>query len=302
MPRYTYTNTDTLSPKRVTVGVLALAIILFLAIVFWPSGAARSGPPLDASKTALGAKLNDPLTHSFLETLHQVDPSQSQALHQTAEAVLAEGGTEEDLALEIVAVYGIDPFRDFEHLAQSDVTYVEKMLTLAQTELSSLSIANSKYCKFAAFEALDQMEPEAMVDEFGKMFGYNSRAYKWMLRFGIVQMQAIQDGRDNPKKYKRMSREDGLVLQEELMRLMKRRSLTQLMRQGQGNEKARRNAMKTANMCEIGADVLSAVNRLPSDLKGRMMVEMWRLRKKSAIKALGRELFGDSCRTCARIF
>ncbi|MEL7031162.1 MAG: hypothetical protein AAGL97_08840 [Pseudomonadota bacterium] len=302
MARFVTKSAGTDPSSLVTAGVVALGILLFTAIVAWPSSAPKVEPPLNAADTAIGAKLDDPLTHSFLETLHQVDPEQSRLLHETAEIVLAEGGTAADLALEIVAIYGINPFKDFEYLAQADIKYIEKMISLGQSELSALSFAKSKYCQLATYEAYDHMQSDAITDELSQAFGYNTRAYKWILRFGIVQMQAIQDGRSKPKKYERLNQADTQDLQESLMRLMQTRALNQLMSQNHRDQQAWKNAAKTMDMCEIGAEVLAAANKWPPELKGRVLVEMQRLRKKGAIKALSRELFGDSCGVCTSIF
>ncbi len=302
MKRPQVKQNHSLSPKLIVAGFVALMIILLGGIVFWPSEPPTTVPPINASETPLGAKLDDPLTHAFLDMLHQVDPEQSRLLHDKAETILAEGGSEDDLALEMVTTIGLNPLKDFKYLAQADVQLIETMISSGQSELWALSNAKSKFCQMATYEAFQHMQPDAIMAQFGRAFHYKSRAYNWMLRFGTIQMQAIQDGHANPKRYKRLSRGDAQALQEMLTETAVFKAQNKLMRLDPSNMQVWTDAAKTLDMCSIVADALSSTNRFQPAHKGPVMVEFLRLPKDTAIREMARQLYGDQCTVCDVIF
>lgn len=291
------------SPFRKTNIVTAFLALMTagisVAIVLWPS---TPPDPIDdtfLTETPLSKALDDDLTHAYLGTLHRVEPKISRDLHNTAETYIADGATQEDLAALVATTYTIDLSIGFEDLLQADMKYLEKMMRMGQSRLSSLSFHESKYCRLATLEALDQQSPEDSWTEMRQMFPYKSKAYEWMLRFSVLKLLAIEDGRNNPKSYKRMTTHDMVEIKAMAERLTRSRALSQFSTLQSASPAAQQRALKTMDLCEVGTEVLAAVNALPSDMKGRILTEMKRLRKKGAIKKMGRDLFGDSCGVCS---
>ncbi|MEL7108661.1 MAG: hypothetical protein AAGL99_05290 [Pseudomonadota bacterium] len=291
------------SPFRMANIITFIAALLtigtFVAIVMWPNAPATPADTTPLTERPLAEALNDELTHAYLTTLHRVEPKLSRELHETAEQAIADGATQDDLAIMVISAYNIGLRHGFDDFIKADVKYFEKMLKLIQTELSSLSFNDSKFCRMASLETLSQQTPEQAIAEIQTMLAYDSRTYQWVLRYSVLKLLAIDDGRTNPKSYKRMTRADKAEFQAMFMRLLRSRSFAQLSTARSASPVAQRQALKTMNLCKVGAEALAAVNNLPPDMKSRMLIELKKMQKKSEIKKQARELFGDSCGLCS---
>ena len=271
MARYSSANS---SGNLFAVLVAFLAVGLFTAIVMWPSGDPIKVVNSDLPDTPLTQALNDPETHKYLTALHRVKPNVAKRLNERADAAIADGAGNDELAALILETYSTTVEDDVKHLVSADVKHFEKMLQMSQRGLSTLSSKAPKYCRPASYLQYTHMEPQEIANEMSSLFGYGSEAYNWVLRFNVVTLEAIESGRDNPQKYQRLNSGDQMALQKTMMKMMNNPQVARLMQlQGRSEEEQKRAAM-TMNFCGLGSDLLAAVNGLPADTKSRLLGEL----------------------------
>ncbi|MEM9571457.1 MAG: hypothetical protein AAF996_08325 [Pseudomonadota bacterium] len=274
MNRLATQQTSSISPNQITVGVLALAVVLFVAIVAWPHDTHHAAPISAASP--LAAKLDDPSTQKFLAVLHRVKPERSQALHREAEAAISNGATHEELAILVLAASDLDRPEDLEHLLRADVAHIDKLLRMVQTGATALSKQAPRYCRPATYDSFQNMDAGQVVDEVTHAFSYGSRGYDWLVRFNLLTLQAVEAGRDHPKSYGRMTRKDERAVQDMFLQLLPRQQFSELIKLQGASEAAQKRAIARMNMCDVVAETLLVLNRLPKDTRGRMIGELRR--------------------------
>lgn len=271
MARYSSANS---SGNLFAVLVAFLAIGLFTAIVMWPSGDPTKIVSNELPDTQLTQALNDPETHKYLTALHRVKPNVAKRLNERADAAIAEGAGNDELAALILETYSTAVEDDVKHLVSADVKHFEKILQMSQRGLSTLSSKAPKYCRPASYVRYADMEPEEIANEMSGLFGYGSEGYNWVLRFNVVTLEAIESGRDNPQKYQRLNSGDQMAIQNTMMKMMSNPQVSRLMQlQGRSEAEQKRAAM-TMNFCGLGSDLLAAVNGLPADTKSRLLGEL----------------------------
>ena len=271
MARYSSANS---SGNLFAVLVAFLAIGLFTAIVMWPSGDPAKIVSSELPDTQLTQALNDPETHKYLTALHRVKPNVAKRLNERADAAIADGAGNDELAALILETYSTAVEDDVKHLVSADVKHFEKILQMSQRGLSTLSSKAPKYCRPASYVRYADMEPEEIANEMSGLFGYGSEGYNWVLRFNVVTLEAIESGRDNPQKYQRLNSGDQMAIQNTMMKMMSNPQVSRLMQlQGRSEAEQKRAAM-TMNFCGLGSDLLAAVNGLPADTKSRLLGEL----------------------------
>ena len=275
MASYRYSRSVKSSETLTFLGAMFLIGLVFVAIVLWPS-TPRITPPAVLGETPLSRQLNDAETVKYLNVLNRVKPELSSELHAQAEAAIADGASNDELALLVVGSYGMAVQSDFKTLMQADVTHMEKLISLTQNGLRTLSMHAPKYCQLATLEPLERKAPEQIVEELGAAFNYESRGYSWVLRFNTATLEAVENGREARNKYGRLTAADEQAMQALIMRLMTGPQASKLMRLQSLSGPDQQRAMMTMNMCDISIEGLVALNELPRDTKGRLMGELRR--------------------------
>lgn len=275
MASYRYSRSVKSSETLTFLGAMFLIGLVFVAIVFWPSPP-RIAPPAVLGETPLSRQLNDAETVKYLNVLNRVKPELSSELHTQAEAAIADGASNDELALLVVGSYGMAVQSDLKTLMQADVTHIEKLINLTQNGLRTLSMHAPKYCQLATLEPLESKSPEQIVEELGAAFNYESRGYSWVLRFNMATLEAVENGREERNKYGRLTAADKQAVQALIMRLMTGPQASKYMPLQSLSGPEQERAMKTMNMCDISIEALVALNELPRDTKGRLMGELRR--------------------------
>lgn len=273
-------QTSSISPNQITVGVLAFAAFLFVVIVAWPSGSRHAAPISVASP--LAAKLDDPSTQKFLAILHRVKPERSRSLHREAEMAISNGATHDDLAILVLSAIDSDRSEDLKHVLRADVRHIDKLLRMVQTGAAALSKQAPRYCRPATYESFQNMDAGKVSDEVTHAFSYGSRGYDWLVRFHFLTLKAVEAGRDHPKRYGRMTRKDERAVQGMLVQLIPRRQFSELIKLQGASEAAQKRAIAKMNMCDVVAETLLVLNRLPEDTRGRMIGEVRRYAEREA--------------------
>ncbi|MEO1188773.1 MAG: hypothetical protein AAFW60_06855, partial [Pseudomonadota bacterium] len=247
-------------------------------------------------------RLDDPHTLSFLNTLDRVEPKVSQQLHQDVDAAIASGASDDQLATLVVAAYGPDVFRDFDDLVRADSAYIEKIARLGQTGLAAVSRQAPRYCRMSTYEAMAQLDEQAAAQAVTQMFAYQSRSYNWSLRFAKLKLEAVEDGRNNPKKYGKLTREDEQAAFELLHRFMNSQKMQAFNRLSSLSEAEQIRALSTMNFCDLGVEFLSGFNALPGETKSRILVQANALDSEKAVESFVKDTFGNSCGVCGLVF
>ncbi len=302
MPKFV-TRSHGLDPSKVlTAGMIMLGVLLFTTIVFWPNGSQNVAGIAAINDTPLASRLDDPQTLAFLNTLNRVEPKVSQQLHQEVDDAIASGASDDQLALLVVAAYGPDVFRDFDDLVRADTAYIEKIARMGQTGLAAVSQQAPRYCRMSTYEAMMLLNEEAMAQAVTQMFAYGSRSYNWSLRFAKLKLEAVEDGRHNPKKYGKLTREDEKAAFELLRRFMNSQKMQAFTRLSSLSEAEQIRALSTVNLCDIGVEFLAGFNAVPGESKSRLLLQANALDSEKAVEKFVKETFGDSCGVCSRMF
>jgi|GEM_PF-3595175 len=284
MNQFQYQHAPSDQSNKITIGVIALAIILFFAILAWPRATPKPAQSMTASEavtpvlgpTRLGGKLNDNSTQAYLATLHRVKPLRSETLHRQAESAMSEGAGREQLAVLVLSANDRDLEQDLADLMRADVAHVDKLLAMLQTGATALSREAPQYCKLSAYDAHRGSTIGQVSNTLVSNFTYGSRGYDWLIRFDRMLLEAIEDGRNNPKSYGRLTPTDLTALQTIGTQMLTGRHLSKLTRLQSESSQVRRNALANMNLCEMLAEALPAVKRLPEETKGRAMNEIAR--------------------------
>lgn len=284
MVRY---NSTSSSGNLFAIMVAVLAIALFAIIVMWPSGAAKT-VVAKVPDTPLTQTLNDRETHQYLAALHRVKPKFANKLQARGEEAIASGATKDELAVLVLETYSTAVEEDLFYLLNADVKHIENILEMSERGLSTLSSKAPQYCRPSSYVRFALMEPDAIATEMASLLGYDSGGYHWMLQFNTATLEAIESGRDKPKKYGRLRPQDEMALQNTMMSLMSNPQVGRLMAlQGKSQTEQQRAAMNM-DFCGLGTDVLTIVNALPTETKARLLGELQHQAKGTDLKQMMR--------------
>jgi len=254
--------------------VAGLAGVLFFGILMWPSGADKPvrGAALEASP--LSTTLDDPVTHRYLAALERIKPAVAKRLNREAAAAIEAGADADAVALLVLESYSEDWEKDAKHLLRADVKYFDQMLRMTQSGFATLSSQAPRYCRLAQYQRFEHMDPDDIASEMSAFFEYGTQGYQWVMRFNLVVLEGIEDGRKSPNKYDRLNANDQRALQGKMLKLMNRPQIAQMMQLQFKSEAEQRRAMMNMNMCALANDVLGVMTTLPTETKTRLLGEL----------------------------
>lgn len=279
MVRYTTKHAGIASENLIVGLVLGLAVILFLAIVMWPSGSKAGASLHSVNTTALAAELDDARTIQYLTVLQRVDPASFRQLHTDAEAAITSGADKDELAMLVLGALGDDIVDAQVVFFKSDVKYFDEALNVTKTGLTRLSNHAPKYCRTSHYEALASSNPDEMMAEFLALIGYDSVGYKFALDLNQVLLEGIEDGRKSPNRYGRLKPKDEQAVQMLVMSMMSSPVFLNAMRTQSMAPGQQKIAMRKLNMCDLANEIITGVLGLPKDTKKRVMGEMSHMAK-----------------------
>lgn len=278
MVRYTTKQSGPSSENMFVAAVVALAIILFIAIVMWPSGGSKASPDLQSlSATPLGSQLNDPATLEYLAVLQRVKPKISRQLHAEAESEIAAGANKDDLAILVLTALSDDIEDDQKTFFRADVKYFDETLKVTQNGLKRLSAHAPQYCHMSHYQHLANSSPENVLGELSSMIGYESEGYRFLLDLSKITLEGVEDARKSPNRYGRFSSEDEDEMTQLMMGLMTNSQVTFLMSTQTMAPAAQKRALSNFNFCDLTHDVIDGIADLPQGTKKRMMGEAYRM-------------------------
>ena len=290
MPRLNQSRVNDSNQLLITVGVGLVAVILFVAIVIWPSNSEPTVEDLVLGETQLGAALNDATTNDYLQALHRANPKASAQLHAEAEAEIAAGADPDALGHMILGSYADFMEGDEKHILHADVSHWDTLVKMMQQGLKDLSNREPKYCRMSYFETLQYKSEAAITEEFSNMIGYNSHGYHWAVRAQTVVLEAVEDGRNNPKSYDRLNDADNQALQSAMIRMMQGPQASKIMRIQTMSASDQKRAMANINFCDVGVELLSLYSTLPRETRERLMGEAQRDFDRGNLEGMARGL------------
>lgn len=283
MVRYSTKSAGVSSENLIVVSVLALAVILFLAIVLWPSGSKSGAALQSASATPLALELDDAETIAYLTVLQRVEPAAARDLHKQAETAIASGADKNQLAMLVLGAMEDDLENAHNVLFKADVKYFDKILNVTKLGLARLSAHAPKFCRIAHYEALASSGSDAELTEILALLDYDSAGYKFALELNEVLLEGIEDGRNSPNNYGRLTAEDEKAFQALMMRMMANSKVANAMRIQSMPPAQQKRAFATLNICDLSNEVIAGVQGLPQDTKKRVMGEMSRMAKRGQL-------------------
>lgn len=277
MVRYSTKHASASSENFIVGLVIALAAILFLAIVLWPSESKPAPALQSVSATPLAVELNDAETIAYLTVLQRVAPQAASELHKQADAAIASGADKNELAILVLGAMGDDLENAHDILFKADVKYFDEILNVTKTGLARLSAHAPKFCRISHYEALATSGSDDALTEFLAMLDYDSAGYKFGIEFNQVLLEGIEDGRKSPNKYGRMTSEDERAFQALMMRMMSNSKVKIAMQVQSMPPAEQKRAFAKLNICDLSNEVIAGVQSLPQDTKKRVMGEMSRM-------------------------
>lgn len=283
MIRYSTKSAGASSENLIVVSVLALAVILFLAIVLWPNGSKSGAALQSASATPLALELDDAETIAYLTVLQRVEPAAARELHKQAETAIASGADKNQLAMLVLGAMEDDLENAHDVLFKADVKYFDKILNVTKLGLARLSAHAPKFCRISHYEALATRGSDAELTEILALLDYDSAGYKFALELNQVLLEGIEDGRKSPNNYGRLTAEDEKAFQALMMRMMANSKVANAMRIQSMPPAQQKRAFATLNICDLSNEVIAGVQGLPQDTKKRVMGEMSRMAKRGQL-------------------
>lgn len=261
--------------------VFAAAAVLVVALAF---AAAWFGTDLLANRSASAAE--PPQTEisesppagalaAFSSRTEQRYLKAIQRLHPQAvrdlEADIASGHLDEagrQRALQEASARAV--LDNLDHLAHVRTADLNKMLDTTITHLRRARQSRSKLCEgsfLAQFEGVSPKRAEAMM----RRAGITEAAFaQYGMEIGADMLDMLEHARRNPARHGKLNRKDEAALQGLMMSLMSDPKIMQLAMAG--NEPS---ALRDVDVCSLGISLLSAVDTLPDETKGRAWAAMF---------------------------
>jgi len=279
MKRYTTRRSGHSSENLIVVFVAGLAVVLFVAIVMWPSGSKAPVSLQAMSATPLGTELNDAATLQYLTVLQRVEPAASRRLHEAAETAITSGAGQDDLALLVLSALEDEIDDAPVTFFKADVKYFDQSLNVIKVGLSRLSSNSPRYCSASYYTALENGNPDEMLADLSGLFEYDSVGYQFALDLSKVVLEGVENGRKSPNRYGRLTEDDQQAVQGLAMRMMSNPKIANVMRIQTLPEAQQKRAMGLLNVCDISNEIIAGLLSLPQDTKKRAMGELSRTAK-----------------------
>ncbi len=247
-------------------GVIALA---FAAVMFWPSGpgsnSAQPGTVAERS-ISINAVLTGKEERKFAEVLRQVDEDAYGRLEQR----LKEDGSNALKRQAILMEAAQDvAFDHIDTLAKSDVKHMDALMDDIIKGLQAASKSRAKLCKGATYSDLESMNQLQMGAFLEREIVNNPDVQAFAVKLNRRVLEAILDGRQNPKKYGQPDATDKRALNALGPKLMSDPKIMRLIMAASTTSNPE-DILATVDVCDLSVSVLRVVDRLPQKTKARL--------------------------------
>ncbi|MEL6258432.1 MAG: hypothetical protein AAFQ67_05195 [Pseudomonadota bacterium] len=246
-------------------------------------------PALQASATparelgSLGEVFSDKRGRAYLGKLKTLDASAFADLERTIAA------TPKDEAAQRLALFMHAQTltqKNARTLAKADVKYFDQSLDVLNDSLKRAASRGARMCKGSFYEQFADGDFARAMGTVQSWLGSDA-LYDVAMDLNLITLNALEDGRTNPKSYGRLTNSDEQALQSVMFSLMGDKQFMSLMQAAQSgaDEKA---ILRRVNICSMGSSLIDAFDKLPNETKGRL----WAQTMRDSGKGLGQ--FGNS--------
>jgi len=153
-------------------------------------------------------------------------------------------------------------------LAKSDVKHMNMLMDDIIGGLQKASQSRAKLCKGSSFEGMDKMSP-AQAENFGRDLLRNDALREFTIKLNSRLLEAILDGRQNPKRYGTFNAADKKKIDALGPKLMSNPKIMRVLLSAGASAKPE-DVLAKLDICDLSATVLREVDRLPEDTKARL--------------------------------
>lgn len=246
-------------------GVVALA---FAAVAFWPS-ASDNGPPQSSmaeQSTSINALLPGTEEQKFAQVLKQVDEKAYLQLEQRLKRDGSNDLKRQALLMETAQDVAYD---HIDALAKSDVKHMDALLNDIMAGLQTASRSKTKLCKGSTYSALENMNQLQMGSFLEREIVNNASVQEFAVKLNRRILEAILDGRKNPKSYGKPDQSDKRALNALGPKLMSDPKIMRLIMAASTSANPQ-DALASIDVCDLSVSVLRVVDRLPEKTKARL--------------------------------
>ena len=246
-------------------GVVAIGVA---AVMFWPSG--QDGPTTEianasAKTISINAVFPNTEERKFAELLKAVDD----AAYMKLENEFLNRGLSDvqrhELVMKTSETVAMD---NIDALARSDVKYMNMLMDDIIGGLQKASKSRAKLCNGSSFKGLDTMSP-AQAENFGRDLLRNEALREFTIKLNARLLEAILDGRKNPKSYGTFNAADKGKIDALGPKLMSNPKIMRVLLSA-GASASPEDVLAKLDLCDLSATVLREVDRLPKDTKARL--------------------------------
>ena len=249
-------------------GVVAAA---FAAVVFWPTGSGSSDTPVAVAERSLNINAVFPGNEErkFAQILKDVDVG----AYQTLESRFSRGNLSATERHEIMMETAQEvAFDHIDTLAKSDVKHMDALMDDIIGGLQSASRSRAKLCKGSTYTSLEGMSPRQMEKFLEREIISNPDVQAFAVKLNRRILEAIVDGRKNPKRYGKLDATDKRAMDGIGRKLMSDPKILRILMSA-GASSNPEDVLATLDVCDLSVTVLRVVDRLPPKTKGRIWAQ-----------------------------
>ena len=258
---------------------LAAALLVgavFVTLVAFPSltGSVRDEveTPLAPDGEAQLAELGeDEVTRAYFDRLDRTFPSAAQDLRDTLVEALERGAPDGEIGL-IVLQSGLDDiYANLDRLSKADIRYFNQLMDLAESELADLSQSGAPYCQGSDLVEYSDLSEQEAYRFVQARVEPGDPLYEFGLEASGILLDAIRDGRSNPKNRAALSRADMSAIQSLGTQLLFDSDITLLLTTEGKSRREMNAALEKVNFCDLGVRLIGRVENLPEPTRERLI-------------------------------
>jgi len=271
------------SKPGLRTGLITLAAVTAVFIALLISGVFQADPKLTQADgpaaLTIEAVLPDPATAVYLRQFEQYAPIDAQMLRYEAQAAI-KGGAGETAITDLVLRATLAQFQKSAlDLRRASTDDFDAILNHLRTGFATLARSDSPWCEATSVETLLKRSQTDLIDTLLAQFEYDSDAYRWLLEWGGLYLQATDRARRYPVQHGRKTARDKTVLQQQGLALGSKEWALALQiatfsqAEGQGYAQMR-DVIESIDVCKLAVTAVDLSDSLPEANRGRIWAEL----------------------------
>lgn len=258
----------------ITLGVVSVAALIMLwQILAGSAGSSEPQTPPEIQTEAL--QISSPSVERLVVTLTEINPGRTERLLFAAPEL---SGTEAQriALLETSLAVLREEAAYIRYASLGDFTDI---LIAFDEGVDALDDAGSRWCQASSLAELTRLNEDQLVPHLMQALSSNDEAFEWTVKFLNRALQAARNGRVRPTRHGSRTQQDEAVVQFYGRQLGVERIPVALSVAAFSHSEGRdfatmRDAIEGVDVCELGDAFVDLSDRLPNDVKGRVMAEL----------------------------